>query len=53
LFRQPPIIGQAVVTTDGQRFVMFRPVGADGPSGRELVVVENWLEELKAKMASK
>ena len=59
LFRQPPFTGLQAsptydVTPDGQWFVMFRPVGAqDGPSGRELIVVENWLKELKGKMAGR
>ena len=59
LFRQPPFIplqGTATydVAPDGQRFLMFRLVGAqDGQSGRELIVVETWLEELRGKMEGK
>ena len=34
------------VTPDDQRFVMIRHTGSDGPT--ELIVVENFFEELKA-----
>ncbi|MEY2457718.1 MAG: eukaryotic-like serine/threonine-protein kinase [Acidimicrobiaceae bacterium] len=35
------------VSADDQRFLMIRPLAASGPD--QLVVVENWFEELKAK----
>jgi serine/threonine protein kinase len=35
------------VSPDDQRFLMIRPLPASGPD--ELIVVENWFEELKAK----
>ena len=35
------------VSLDDQRFLMIRPLAASGPD--ELIVVENWFEELKAK----
>jgi hypothetical protein len=35
------------VTPDDQRFVFVGPVGI---TGRELIVFENWFEELKAKV---
>jgi hypothetical protein len=37
------------VTLDDQRFVMIRNVGSDDDTG-ELIVVENFFEELKAKV---
>ena len=38
------------VTPDGQRFVMIRNLGAEEAS--ELIVVENFFEELKAKVGN-
>ena len=38
------------VTPDGERFVMIRILGGAGE--RELIVVENFLEELKAKVGN-
>ncbi len=38
------------VTPDGQRFVMIRNVGVEERS--ELIVVENFFEELKAKVGN-
>jgi serine/threonine-protein kinase len=35
------------VSVDDQRFLMIRPLPASGPD--QLIVVENWFEELKAK----
>ncbi len=35
------------VSADGQRFLMIRPLGAREPE--QLIVVENWFEELRAK----
>ncbi len=37
------------VTPDDQRFVFVGPVGI---GGGELIVVENWFEELKAKVGN-
>ncbi len=37
------------VTPDDQRFVFVRPVGI---TGGELIVVENFFEELKAKVGN-
>jgi hypothetical protein len=37
------------VTTDGERFLMIR-AGARDPG--ELILVENWFEELKAKVGN-
>ncbi len=38
------------ISPDGQRFLMFKAAGADqAPS---MVVVLNWLEELKAKLTA-
>ena len=41
------------VSADDRRFLMARLLGASGSetSGRELIVVENFYEELKAKLA--
>ena len=38
------------VTPDDQQFVMIRNIGEEEAS--ELIVVENWFEELKAKMGN-
>ena len=38
-------------TTEDGRFVMIRRRGAERPS--ELIVVENWFEELKAKLGNR
>ena len=38
------------VSADGRRFLMSRPAGADDERSDELVVVENFFEELKAKV---
>jgi serine/threonine-protein kinase len=35
------------VSVDGRRFLMIKPVGEEASSGARLIVVENWLEELK------
>jgi hypothetical protein len=36
------------VTPDGRRFVMVRSLSGDGET--ELVLVQNWFEELKARV---
>ena len=38
------------ITPDDQRFVFVGPAG--GEAARELIVVENWFEELKAKVGN-
>ena len=38
------------VTPDGQRFLMVRPVDLPPEPATELVLVENWFEELKARL---
>jgi serine/threonine-protein kinase len=38
------------VTADGQRFLMVRPLDPLPEPAPELVIVENWLEELKARI---
>ncbi len=38
------------VTPDDQRFVMIRNLG--GQEASELIVVENWFEELKARVGN-
>jgi hypothetical protein len=35
------------VAPDDRRFLMVRPVGSGSPDN--IIVVENWFEELKAK----
>ncbi len=41
------------VARDDQRFLMYRLVGAgEGGDAEELIVVENFFEELKAKVGS-
>ena len=35
------------VSPDDERFLMIRPLGASAPE--QLIVIENWFEELKAK----
>jgi hypothetical protein len=39
------------VSPDGQRFLMLKAVDED-PDARQIVVVQNWLEELKRRMAA-
>jgi hypothetical protein len=36
------------VSRDGQRFLMLKPAEHDG-GVRQIVVVQNWLEELKRR----
>jgi hypothetical protein len=36
------------VSRDGQRFLMLKPAEQDG-GVRQIVVVQNWLEELKRR----
>jgi hypothetical protein len=36
------------VTPDGRRFVMVRSLSGDGET--ELVLVQNWFEELRARV---
>ena len=38
------------VTSDGQQFLTYRPIGPVNAVTEELIVVENFLEELKAKV---
>ena len=40
------------VTADDEQFVMIR-LGGSGNEGGELIVVENFFEELKAKVGNK
>ena len=47
-FRSVPFHPQYDVMPDGQRFVMIRNLG--GQEAGELIVVENFFEELKAKV---
>ena len=49
-FRADPTHQFSDVTRDDQRFVMVRNRGAE-EAGR-LIIVENWLEELKAKVGN-
>ncbi len=49
-FRSTPQHQQYDVTPDDQRFVMIRNVGAE--EAWELIVVENFFEELKAKVGN-
>ena len=46
-FASFPFRPQYDVSGDDQHFLMIRPLPASGPD--ELIVVENWFEELKAK----
>jgi hypothetical protein len=39
------------VSRDGKRFLMLKPAAEDA-SAREIVVVQNWNEELKRRMAA-
>jgi hypothetical protein len=41
------------VTPDGQRFLMVRPVDPPPEPASELVLVENWFEELKRLVPGK
>jgi serine/threonine-protein kinase len=46
-YGMPPILGPTYdVSLDGQRFLMIKPT-ADMPAPASIVVVQNWLEELK------
>jgi serine/threonine protein kinase len=47
-FSSFPFRPQYDVSLDDQRFLMIRPLPASGPD--QLIVVENWFEELKAKL---
>ncbi len=49
-YRSNPFRRQYDVTPDDQRFVMIRNLGAEEAS--ELIVVENFFEELKAKVGN-
>ncbi len=49
-FRSNTVHQQYDVTPDGQRFVMIRNIGEQNAS--ELIVVENFFEELKAKVGN-
>ena len=51
LFSLDPYVIDDYDTTQDGRFVMIRRRGAERPS--ELIVVENWFEELKAKMGNR
>lgn len=42
-----PFTAQYAVAPDDRRFLMVRPVGSGSPDN--IIVVENWFEELKAK----
>jgi len=42
------------VSADGQRFIMIKPIASDQPSALpNMVIVLNWLEELKARVPIK
>ncbi len=49
-YRSTTLHQQYDVTPDDQRFVMIRNLGAEEAS--ELIVVENFFEELKAKVGN-
>ena len=51
-FLQNPLHQKYDVTTDGQRFVMIRPSGGAGLGDLQIVVIENFFEELKAKVGN-
>ena len=40
------------VAPDGQKFLMVKPVEADGGERRDVVLVQNWFEELKRLLDS-
>ena len=40
------------ISLDNQRFLMTRRVGAEGGAATALILVENWFEELKAKVGN-
>ena len=48
LFRIPPSFAGYDVAPDDQRFIVMQ--GRTGGEASELIVVENWLEELKEKV---
>ena len=50
LFQFSPAVTTYGVGPDDQRFLVIQPRIVDG--GRELIVVENWVEELKAKLGN-
>jgi len=47
-----PVAGRQIysVSADGQRFLMYRNVAAEGDSRPRIIVVENWLEELQRRI---
>ena len=48
-----PRVGVALDVTGDQRFVMVRLAEVNqAPGAGQLVVVDNWFEELKAKMGT-
>ncbi len=40
----------ADVSPDGKRFLLARPIGTNRPNADELILVENFFQELKAKV---
>jgi hypothetical protein len=50
-FWSNPFATQYDVSFDGQRFLMTRQVAASAPD--QLIVVDNWFEELRAKPAKR
>ena len=49
-----PLTSAYDVTPDGQRFIMVRDRGSgDEARPAPVILVENWLEEIKAKMAGR
>ena len=50
LFQLPQGVFEYEVGPDDRRFLVLRPETVDG--ARELIVVENWVEELKAKLGN-
>ena len=54
LFEGPWLLGEALsnfdVSSDGKRFLMLKAADED-QDARQIVVIQNWLEELKRRMA--
>ena len=41
------------VTTDGQRFLRIKDDPANADSSTQIIVIQNWFEELKSKVPTK
>jgi hypothetical protein len=54
LFEGPWLLGEALsnfdVSPDGRRFLMLKDADRD-QDARQIVVIQNWFEELKRRMA--